>query len=126
MKKGAGAIARRLAGRGVGFRVTTPFETLSECCIGCGACAQVCPTQCIKVEDRGTERKIYISTQVLARFELVKCDICGVPFAPQKYLDYVRELRQEHPKVKESGKICPACERKHKVRERTRLLKMTR
>ena len=38
-------------GRGAERRVGLPFDKHSEVCMNCGACAQVCPTNCIKVED---------------------------------------------------------------------------
>ncbi|MFB6214735.1 MAG: 4Fe-4S dicluster domain-containing protein, partial [Candidatus Bipolaricaulia bacterium] len=37
--------------RGVGRRVKTPFGKISDSCIGCGACAYICPTDAIEVEE---------------------------------------------------------------------------
>lgn len=37
--------------RGTRKRVTTPFEKVLETCIGCGACAYLCPTNAITVEE---------------------------------------------------------------------------
>ena len=42
-----GPAATCFAGRGIGRRVTTPYRMLSDVCIGCGACALVCPTGAI-------------------------------------------------------------------------------
>lgn len=42
--------AINLAYRGTRRRVQTPFAKISERCIGCGACAYVCPTDTIEVE----------------------------------------------------------------------------
>ena len=41
-KMGSGAIS--LTGRGVEFKVDTPFHVQSDVCMACGACAFVCPT----------------------------------------------------------------------------------
>ncbi len=41
-RMGSGAIS--LTGRGVEFKVDTPFHVQSDVCMACGACAFVCPT----------------------------------------------------------------------------------
>ena len=38
-------------GRGTERRIGVPFDRHSEVCMNCGACAQVCPTNCIRIED---------------------------------------------------------------------------
>ena len=48
-KMGNSAIS--LTGRGVEMKVDTPFSAQTEFCMGCGACASVCPTGHIKLED---------------------------------------------------------------------------
>lgn len=39
------------AGRGHRRTVNTPFGKVSDSCIGCGACAYLCPTQRLKIEE---------------------------------------------------------------------------
>ncbi|MGD8979964.1 MAG: FAD-dependent oxidoreductase [Desulfobacterales bacterium] len=41
-RMGSGAIS--LTGRGVEFKVDTPFHVQTDVCMACGACASVCPT----------------------------------------------------------------------------------
>lgn len=106
-----GAYALCWVNRGYQRKVTTDFERLSEYCIGCGSCAQVCPTGAINVEDRGDERKVYTWGHVLARFKLERCKQCGRPFAPQKYLDWMRERAYKPKGLELVDIICPECVR---------------
>jgi len=46
-----GMSAINFANRGNRRRVQTPFDKVSEVCIGCGACAYLCPTRSIKIEE---------------------------------------------------------------------------
>lgn len=46
-----GKHAISFTGRGSEKRVQTPFNKMSEVCIGCGACAYVCPTDIINVKE---------------------------------------------------------------------------
>ncbi|MBI4650233.1 (2Fe-2S)-binding protein [Candidatus Desantisbacteria bacterium] len=45
-----GMSAISFAGRGTRKKVQTPFDKISDTCIGCGACAYICPTKAIKIE----------------------------------------------------------------------------
>jgi len=104
-----GVYALCFVNRGQARKVTTDFERLSEYCIGCGSCAQVCPTGAIKVEDRGDQRKIYTWGQVLARFKLEKCEHCHTPFAPKKYLELINEKAYKPKGLELIDYICPEC-----------------
>ena len=107
-----GVYALCFVNRGHERKVTTDFERLSESCIGCGSCAQVCPTGAIKVEDRGDERKIFTWGQVFARFKLERCEHCNTPFAPKKYLDLINEKAYKPRGLELIDYICPECFKK--------------
>lgn len=107
-----GVAAISFAGRGQKRRVTAEFGKLSELCIGCGTCANVCPTGAIRLEDRDGERSIFLKGNIIGRFTLVRCASCGAPFATKKFLNHVALRIREQPHTKKSG-ICPECERKY-------------
>jgi bidirectional [NiFe] hydrogenase diaphorase subunit len=46
-----GMSATSFSGRGSKRKVKTPFNKISKTCIGCGACAYLCPTKAIKIEE---------------------------------------------------------------------------
>ena len=70
--------------RGTDKRISTPFDEASATCIGCAACAQICPTGAIDIFQSDTERIIWNKT-----FTRVKCERCGEPFATREQLEYI-------------------------------------
>ena len=46
-----GMNAISFAHRGIKRKAQTPFDKISDFCIGCGACAYLCPTEVIKIEE---------------------------------------------------------------------------
>ena len=70
--------------RGADKVVGPPFMEASQTCIGCGACAYVCPTGHIIMEDLGDERIIWGK-----HFKMAKCKVCGKLFAPVTQLKHI-------------------------------------
>jgi len=100
-----GASAICFADRATDRQVTSPFDVNAEACVGCMACAAVCPTGAIEVVDDGYVRRIDpFSTEL----ELLPCEVCGKPAVPAKLLPYLRAKVPDHVPVRA---LCPACRR---------------
>ncbi len=79
-----GVSAIGVASRGVYKRVTTPFEAPSNPCIGCGACAFVCPTDAIPMSQDGAVRRIWGRD-----FALHRCTKCGEAYIPVDQIEWL-------------------------------------
>jgi NADH dehydrogenase/NADH:ubiquinone oxidoreductase subunit G len=79
-----GAHAISTAGRGIDKEIATPFLQVPEACIGCTACAEVCPTDCIPWEQKDGQRHIWGKD-----FAMVHCESCGQPFMTEEERDHL-------------------------------------
>jgi NADH dehydrogenase/NADH:ubiquinone oxidoreductase subunit G len=80
-----GVSALTFQDRGPGRDLEDPqIEFDPNACIGCGACAYVCPTGYIQMEAEDDKRIIWNKV-----FKMTPCKVCGRYFAPEDQLRYI-------------------------------------
>lgn len=89
--------------RGITKEVSTPYNEPSVDCIGCGACAYVCPTNAIEIEEAGGRRRIWNK-----EFTLIKCSRCGRYFITKEESEYINKKLDG----KTNMDLCENCRRK--------------
>lgn len=78
-------------------------------CIGCGTCANLCPTGYIHVKDKEGVREVMFEDSLVGRLPLQRCEACGNPYATFNFLKHVEEKTSPHPHTKTHHHLCPAC-----------------
>jgi predicted molibdopterin-dependent oxidoreductase YjgC len=89
-----------------GVNYVTPVEGL---CIGCATCANICPTDVIKVDDQDNARTISIRDEVIGKHPLERCEGCGKLYATPKFLNHIHKRTSTHTDVKAHHNYCPTC-----------------
>ena len=75
------------AGRGTNTSINTPWYESSNSCLGCGACAYVCPAEAIDMIDKGDER--VMETWHRTSLKLRQCEDSKRYFATEKAVNHV-------------------------------------
>lgn len=108
---GAGVI--NFIARGPDTKINSPYREPSNKCIGCTACAQVCPTDVITIRDKQGVRSV--ETWSDTTVEMKKCRLCGAVVAPDPLINEVhRKLADLADDLKD---ICVKCRRRHRTKK---------
>lgn len=105
-----GSYAIGFARRGWRRQVMPPFGKPSDSCLGCQACARVCPTGYVRFTLEGDRLK---SETWRADLPVVRCSSCHRPFAPQMLQEHL--AKEIGPDIRVES-ICPDCRRKQVAR----------
>ena len=100
-----GASAISFVNRGVERKISTPFNSASDNCIGCNACVTICPTGHVLSTDVGSVRRLETWKTEL---DMVRCEVCGESYMPVKEFKHIQARLDEQMTLE---KICPLCRR---------------
>jgi NADPH-dependent glutamate synthase beta subunit-like oxidoreductase len=100
----------------------TNFETTTERCILCGACAANCPTNAIQIIDREGERMLSLCGTILNREELLYCEDCGMVLGTAKHIAYMQARTAEIGDIIGEHHLCPVCARQQRARSMSETL----
>ena len=87
--------------RGHGKEIAPPLHEAPPDCVGCLACAQVCPTNFITYSDDGHTRTIWGK-----KFEMLKCEQTGQPTITKEFAEFLskhREIPEEYFRMGDLG-----------------------
>jgi NADH dehydrogenase/NADH:ubiquinone oxidoreductase subunit G len=89
--------------RGTSKKITTPYDESSTDCIGCGSCAEVCPTKNITVIDKNDSRIIWER-----EFRILRCRQCGASLGTAESVAYAKHNKRVALRM---GDLCEDCRR---------------
>jgi NADH dehydrogenase/NADH:ubiquinone oxidoreductase subunit G len=99
--------------RGAGREIAPPFRQAPPDCVGCLACAEVCPTGFIKYQTSDRERTIWGQ-----RFDMQRCSRCGRGHVTR---DQAAHFSARSGVPRSYFELCDACKRRETATTSARL-----
>ena len=106
-----GVSAISTADRGAGQEIAPPFHEPPEACIGCLACAEICPTDFIPFRTSTATRSIWDR-----EFDMLRCQDCGRAHITKAQAEHHTAHRAEATGVPQDWfRYCDSCKRKQQA-----------